>query len=478
MPKQVTLQQFGELWTSGELARMVPDHVKPKRSVEQDVYRFDRHIYPIAGRVPIASFTLDDAERVMRALPSMSPASRCHIAQLLHRLMAMAVFPCRLLAANPLPRGFLPKLGSAKVKACLYPDEDARLLACTAIQLCWRVLWGFLNREGPRISEAARLQVQDVDLNRGALRLEKIKTNDPRAWALSPGVPQALRAWLALRGTPAPSAPLFINEEGERFSVEHAAERFRAHLQLAGIDRPELFEDSDERQQVRAHDTRSTFITVALANSRSETWVADRTGHRSSIVIQRYRRAARTFAELGLGELASLAEAVPKLGGNVTGNGTEEGEGGTARRKLLINSNTWPRAEMADAVDLKGGLGRGKRGEAGELPGKSDGGGDGSRRLERGCDDSEGARDDSIGGSGAGGERVGEGVGARGASVRAMLLVQLGEGLAAAIVAGDVESARVAHEAIGRLLGGPTPPQGEVAADVLDLARERERRGR
>ncbi|WP_437671249.1 hypothetical protein [Sorangium sp. So ce131] len=76
-----------------------------------------------------------------------------------------------------------------------------------------------------------------------------------------------------------------MNEDGERFTVEHAAERFRAHLQLAGIDRPELFEDSDERQQVRAHDTRSTFITAALANGRSETWVADRTGHRGSVMI-------------------------------------------------------------------------------------------------------------------------------------------------------------------------------------------------
>ncbi|XYH94719.1 hypothetical protein ACMHYB_43900 [Sorangium sp. So ce1128] len=62
--------------------------------------------------------------------------------------------------------------------------------------------------------------------------------------------------------------------------------------------------------------------------------------------------------------------------------------------------------------------------------------------------------------------------------MRATLLVQLGEGLAAAVAAGDVETARVAHEAIGRLLGGPTSPQGEAAAEVLDLARERERRGR
>ncbi|WP_437501049.1 hypothetical protein [Sorangium sp. So ce1099] len=37
-----------------------------------------------------------------------------------------------LLATNPLPRGFLPKLGPTKAKACLYPDEDARLLTCTA----------------------------------------------------------------------------------------------------------------------------------------------------------------------------------------------------------------------------------------------------------------------------------------------------------------------------------------------------------
>ena len=84
---------------------------------------------------------------------------------------------------------------------------------------------------------------------------------------------------------------------------------------------------------MRAHDTRSTFITVALANGRSETWVADRTRRRSSIMVQRYRRVARTFAELGLGELASLAEAVPELVGEGTRSGTEEGGGETTRRK-------------------------------------------------------------------------------------------------------------------------------------------------
>lgn len=45
--------------------------------------------------------------------------------------------------------------------------------------------------------------------------------------------------------------------------------------------------------------------------------------------------------------------------------------------------------------------------------------------------------------------------------------------LGAALAAGDLEAARVAHEAIGRLLGAPG-----AAGDVADLAAARARRGR
>ncbi|WP_437910599.1 hypothetical protein WME95_22995 [Sorangium sp. So ce327] len=43
-----------------------------------------------------------------------------------------------------------------------------------------------------------------------------------------------------------------------------------------------------------------------------------------------------------------------------------------------------------------------------------------------------------------------------------------------ALAAGDVEAARIAHEAIGRLLGAT----GADAGGVIDLAAERRRRGR
>ncbi|XXY21836.1 hypothetical protein WME88_19660 [Sorangium sp. So ce216] len=64
-------------------------------------------------------------------------------------------------------------------------------------------------------------------------------------------------------------------------------------------------------------------------------------------------------------------------------------------------------------------------------------------------------------------------------SPRAALVAQLGDGLGAAAAAGDVEAVRVAHEAIGRLLGVPWQnAAASVQAPVVDLTAERGKRGR
>ncbi|UQA59984.1 tyrosine-type recombinase/integrase [Polyangium aurulentum] len=316
--KAPTLRELGRRWTSGELALEHPDHVKEKSSADNDVSRLDRYVYPVAGDVPIDKFTLDHAELVMRGIPpERASATRRHVAQLLHRLCAMAVFPLRLIAASPLPRGFLPKVGPGKAKGWIYPDEDARLLASVEVPLAWRVFYGFLHREGLRRSEAARLTWRDFDLERGSVTLDENKTDDPRAWALSPGVAAALRAWREVRAREGADmgddALVFVDECGEEIGENHAAERYREHLRAAGITRPVLFEKSKARQPIRLHDTRATFITIALANGKNEAWVQDRTGHRSSVMINRYRRAARTAAELGLGELGRMDGAIPKV---------------------------------------------------------------------------------------------------------------------------------------------------------------------
>ena len=56
---------------------------------------------------------------------------------------------------------------------------------------------------------------------------------------------------------------------------------------------------------------------------------------------------------------------------------------------------------------------------------------------------------------------------------RAATLARLAEDLRALAAAGDLEGARIVHETIARLLGA----EGGSGAAVMDLSRERERRG-
>jgi hypothetical protein len=53
-------------------------------------------------------------------------------------------------------------------------------------------------------------------------------------------------------------------------------------------------------------------VSVALANGKTESWISDRTGHRSSQMIAKYKRIARTFAELALGPLTDMHKALPE----------------------------------------------------------------------------------------------------------------------------------------------------------------------
>ncbi len=208
---------------------------------------------------------------------------------------------------RPPPHG--PSHVSGKAKAALYPDEDARLLGCTAVPLANRVLYGFLTREGMRAGEAMRLTWEALDLDRGAVRLDKNKTDDPRAWALDPGTADALRRWRKLIGKPAASERVFASVT----NPGHAADKLREHLAQAGVNRAELFESSDARRPIRVHDLRATFVTVALATGRPESWVTARTGHRSSSQVNGYRRTAATFADLRCAWFADMASAIPEL---------------------------------------------------------------------------------------------------------------------------------------------------------------------
>jgi integrase len=316
--KGMSFRSLAGLWTTAKLAELYPDHVREKRSHRSDRARLTKHVLPVIGDRALSDFEgeqgLDLCDAVMRSLPPLSRDSRRHVAQILHRLLAMAVFPLRLLSAQPLPRGWLPKGSPAKARSYVYPSEDRQLLACTKIPLLNRLFYGFLAREGLRASEARELLVSDLDLERGLCTLDTNKTDDPRAWVLAPGCRTALERYLE-RFRPGASSDelLFVDPTGRRPPGDHLAHALRRDLKRALVKRTQLFTDNDERSHIRGHDLRATFVTVHLAVGKTETWVADRTGHKSSAMIARYRRVARSQADLDEGELTPLADALPEL---------------------------------------------------------------------------------------------------------------------------------------------------------------------
>ena|GEM_PF-726191 len=250
---------------------------------------------------------------------------------------------------------------SNKAKGWLYPEEEAKLLGHVKTPLERRALWGFLAREGLRLGEALALTWEDLDLERGALTLDKNKTDDPRAWALDSSVTRALAAYKGLR-KPKPDDIVFQSIETPKL-----AKALRADLKAAGVNRAELSKKSESRLALRVHDLRGTFVTLALASGRTETWVADRTGHKSSIMINTYRRAARSAAELGVGTLVPLDQAIPEFRPAVsggTGGGVEPevepAPGSDETEKVTVDSSD-PIASAVAPPGLEPGCPRGQR---------------------------------------------------------------------------------------------------------------------
>jgi len=319
-PDVPTFKELAKRWTGGELHTLHPDHVK-KKDASLDKARIAKLCDIDIGGVKLGELrldfmTLDHADAVMRNLPKEAkrPATRRAYAQLVHRVMSLAVYPCRHIERSPIPRGWLPKAGRPPAYPYLYADEDAQLMGFKDIPLVWRLLFGFLAREGCRRSEAASFTWNDFDLERGAVSLGENKTDDPRAWALDPGVARALRVWREQFRKDAPDTScVFSDETGAPIDVEHLAHKLRNALGAAGVDRSELFDATANRGRLRAHDLRATFITLALANGRTETWVQDRTGHTTSGMINRYRRQARQAQEIGMKWLGRLDELIPEL---------------------------------------------------------------------------------------------------------------------------------------------------------------------
>jgi len=338
-----TFETFAKKWTSGDLAKLYPDHIEVKVSVQDDIERMKKHVYPHVRDVPLAAFTRAHADGVMAKLPpTLKRGTRRQVAQLVSRVLRLAVFVGEI-TASPLPPGWLPKApdAAALAKESLLPSEEAKLLTGrddageVVVPLNYRVAYLFLHREGMRKGEAEHLTWGDVNFDRGLVSLDENKTDRPRSWVLSPGVAVVLAAWKKENRKTKASDPVFVDVAWDKL-----APAYRAHCEAVGIDRARLFEQKANKLRLRAHDMRAFFVTAGLFAGRDALWLTDRSGHTTLGMLRTYERDVRRWRELGEAPV-DAATAIPELSGRRNGSVAAAG-GGAGRsgndgnkRKLL-----------------------------------------------------------------------------------------------------------------------------------------------
>lgn len=143
-----------------------------------------------------------------------------------------------------LPPSLLGRLGRRPVPH-IYTDEEIRELLDQASQLTppgglrprtYRTLFGLIAAAGLRLSEALRLQVGDVDLDRATIAVRETKFHKSRCLPLQASVVQALADYRRVRdrhANPSKDAPFFVSGTGDFLkvtTVEYVFGRLRSQL--------------------------------------------------------------------------------------------------------------------------------------------------------------------------------------------------------------------------------------------------------
>lgn len=127
---------------------------------------------------------------------------------------------------------------------------------------------------GLRVSELAGLDVHDLDLDGGLVRVRQGKGRKDRVVPVGPPAVAATKAWLAERG--AADGPLFTNGRGGRLGVRAIFDVVRA----AGR--------AQDRPDAHPHALRHSFATHLLAGGADIRSIQEMMGHASLSTTQRY----------------------------------------------------------------------------------------------------------------------------------------------------------------------------------------------
>lgn len=278
-------------------------HKKP-RSLAEDRRNLDLHILPVLGKLPLAGVTRDEVSS-FHAGRRRQPANANRCLALISHIFTMAekwgvtppgTNPCRGLTRyrevareRYLSEEELARLGRALAAAQDRPDEDWRAIAALRLLLY----------TGARLSEILTLQWRFIDWEAGFARLPDSKTG-ARTLTLPGPARQLLRR---VQHDHSGSSPFVFpgKKKGTWFT---------------GIQKPwQRLRRDAELEDVRIHDLRHSFASLAVAQGESLYLLGHVLGHRRATTTQRYAHVAVTpmldLANRTADQMARLLEEKP-----------------------------------------------------------------------------------------------------------------------------------------------------------------------
>lgn len=264
-------------------------------TIYTDKGRIERHIKPLLGRKRVSDLSRADLERFLadvaagktatvektkkqgKAVVTGGQGAATRALGLLGAIMAFAV--ARKLRADNPAQG-VKRFADKKCERFLSPAELGRLgtvleaMEAEGVHPYGPAIVRLLAFTGARRSEIATLKWREVDLERGALRLETSKTGQ-KALNLSPGAAAILAGLTPVSGTP------FV------FPASRGAGNYQgvAKVWIKARDRAGLAD-------VRLHDLRHTFASFGAGGGFGLPVIGALLGHRHAATTARYAHLA------------------------------------------------------------------------------------------------------------------------------------------------------------------------------------------
>ena len=271
-----TVAWWSERWLTGvELSDRRPATVRSYR------HAIRQHVIPALGSWPLADLRPGDVDRWIAGLkerglkPSTVALSRRILAACLTDAERDGKAPrnAARLSRAPKVQGTTRRrtLTTAEARALLRiarEDTEAGLLVTLALAT------------GARVGELLALDWDDVDLDAGTASIHGTRsrvgvgpTKSARGVRTVSLPPFGLAA---LRAEPRRSGPVIATADGRSMIPERAGERWRTLRKRAGLD------------NLRFHDLRGTFATLALARGVPAKALADALGHDPAVLLRTY----------------------------------------------------------------------------------------------------------------------------------------------------------------------------------------------